>query len=247
VPRAAHAPGLRCVPSDTRAPRPTGAAACLFSACLVLLGATSAVAQVPDPDPERFAEEIAAFARWDAKNAVPRDAVLFVGSSSIRMWNTAERFQDLPVVNRGFGGAHISDVNHFLHETVLRYVPSVIVFYAGDNDVEAGKSADQVLADYEAFVRRVSDANPSTQIVFVAIKPSLARWTRWPEMRTANDRVRSYSETRANLRYTDVATPMLEAGGEPRAELFVSDGLHLSEAGYDLWTTVVKQTLGGIQ
>lgn len=221
--------------------------ASLFSAGLVLLGATSAVAQVPDPDPERFAEEIAAFARWDAKNAVPRDAVLFVGSSSIRMWNTAERFPDLPVINRGFGGAHISDVNHFFHETVLRYDPSVIVFYAGDNDVEAGKGADQVLADYEAFVRTVSDVNPSTQIVFVAIKPSLARWPWWPEMRTANERVRSHSQTRANLHYADVATPMLEADGKPRAELFVSDGLHLSEAGYDVWTSVVRQTFAAIQ
>ena len=219
----------------------------LFAAWPVLLGASSLAAQAPDPDPERFVEEIAAFADWDAKNAVPRDAVLFVGSSSIRMWNTAERFRDLPVVNRGFGGAQISDVNHFIHETVLRYAPSVIVFYAGDNDVEAGKGAEQVLADYEAFVRAVGEANPSTQIVFLAIKPSLARWPRWPEMRAANARVRSFSETGAHLRYVDVATPMLGADGMPRPELFVSDGLHLSEAGYELWTSVVGESLAGIR
>ena len=108
------------------------------AALLAMLGfliPLAAHAQSGDPDPERFTEEIDAFARWDAKNAPPDDPIVFVGSSSIRFWNTAERFPLLPIVNRGFGGAHISDVNHFLEQTVLRYAPSIIVFYAGDNDI----------------------------------------------------------------------------------------------------------------
>ena len=98
-----------------------------------------------DPDPNRFAAEIKAFAEWDSRNAVPADPVLFVGSSSIRLWRTHESFPDLPVVNRGFGGSQVSDLLHFADRVVFPYKPSVIVFYAGDNDLAAGKSAQRGL------------------------------------------------------------------------------------------------------
>lgn len=211
---------------------------------LLLLGyqAPEAKAQA-DPDPARFAEEIAAFEAWDRRNTPPEQPVLFVGSSSIRMWPTAERFPHLAVVNRGFGGSHLSDVLHYLPETVLRYEPRAIVLYEGDNDVASGKSPEQVLEDYRTFVRAVHEAQPGTPIVFVAIKPSLSRWALWPEMQRANTLVRRFSEAHPALYYADLAAPMLGREGKPDPALFVEDGLHLSEAGYDLWDRALQPVL----
>lgn len=205
-----------------------------------------AQAQAPDPDPTRLADAIADFAGWDSKNYVPEGALLFVGSSSIVYWPTAERFPGVPLLNRGFGGSHVSDVNHYVEQTVLRYAPDVVVFYAGDNDTSAGKSSQQIFEDYEAFVEAVLHSKPSTEIVFVSVKPSLSRWSVWSQMVATNDLVRAYTAKNTNLHYADVATPMLGADGEPKPELFVRDGLHMTPAGYDIWTEVIGDVLARI-
>ncbi len=200
----------------------------------------AAVAQDLDPDPARFKAEIEAFRQWDTKNAVPANGVLFVGSSTIRLWPTAERFSDLPVINRGFGGSQVSDVNHYVEDLVLKHRPAVVVFYAGDNDINAGKTPERVEADYRAFVTRVLEARHDTRIVFLAIKPSPARWTLWATMRETNERIRSYSvESGPQLIYVDVATPMLTSAGETQAHLYVEDGLHMTAAGYEMWTRIL--------
>lgn len=206
-----------------------------------------AARQATNPDPARFAAEIDAFRQWDEKNTTPPDAVLFAGSSSMRFWPTAERFPQMPVINRGFGGSHISDVNHFIQETVLKYRPATVVFYAGDNDLAGEKTPERVLADYTAFVDRVLSTRPDTEILFVAIKPSLARWALWPVMQDANARIKAYSTTRPHLHFADIAPPMLGADGKPKPELFRDDGLHLTPAGYDIWTEVVGQALTAIR
>ena len=202
-----------------------------------------AEAQAPDPDPARFDDAMAAFARWDAKNSVPDAATVFVGGSSIVRWNTADRFPDTRLLNRGFGGSHVSDVNHFIEETVLQYSPDVVVFYAGDNDTSAGKSSEQIFEDLQAFAERVLDSKSTTQVVFVSIKPSLSRWAVWPQMVATNKLLRAYTDEHPNLHYVDVATPMLGVDGEPIPELFVRDGLHMTSAGYDIWTRVIGDVL----
>lgn len=216
-------------------------------AFLLLLQPLAVWPQVADPDPSRFAEAIGRFEQWDRQNAFPAGGVVFVGSSSIAGWQTAERFPHLPVINRGFGGAQVSDVNHFIEQTVLRYDPKLIVFYAGNNDIAAGKSASQVLAGYRAFVERVQAHAPMTPVLFISMHPSPLRWEDWPEMQWTNALIKSWSADRPELYYADVATPMLAANGEPRAELYVEDGLHLSEAGYDLWTPIVSLAVAEIQ
>jgi len=219
----------------------------LMAWAVVLAVVVPVRAQTPVPDPTRFKAEIDAFRQWDTKNAVPRDGVLFVGSSSIRLWPTAERFPDLPVINRGFGGSQISDVNHYINDVVLKYRPAVVVFYAGENDINAGRTPEQVVADYQDFVSKVLEARPDTRIVFLPMKPSLARWTLWPTMQVANARIQSYSRGGADrLFYVDTATPMLTADGQLQPHLYVDDGLHMTAAGYDIWTQVLIPVLAKV-
>jgi lysophospholipase L1-like esterase len=211
----------------------------LFLPAIVVTGQESPA----DPDPNRFADEIKAFAEWDSKNAVPAEPVLFVGSSSVRMWRTRDSFPDLPVVNRGFGGSHISDVIHFADRLVIPYKPRVIAFYAGDNDIAAGKSAQRVFEDYRKFVGLVHAKLSETRIVFLAIKPSESRWSFWPKTQEVNELVRDFSRKDGRLFYADLATPLLGPDGKPRSELFLKDKLHLSPAGYGVWTQALMPVL----
>ena len=215
----------------------------------VLLSILSAAAAVQaghpsaDPDPNRFAGDIDAFAQWDSKNAFPAEPVLFVGSSSIRMWRTRQGFPDQPVINRGFGGSHISDVLHFADRIVLPYQPRVIVFYAGDNDVAGGKSAQRVRDDYRRFVDLVGARLPQTRLIFVTIKPSGQRWALWPEMARANDLVRDLCDKDDRLFFADLATPLLDSDGKPDDQLFLADRLHLSPQGYAVWNRALAPIL----
>ena len=199
-----------------------------------------------NPDPNRFAGEIKTFVEWDSKNAVPAEPVLFVGSSSIRMWRTHESFPELPVVNRGFGGSHVSDILHYLDRVVLPYNPKVLVFYAGDNDVAGGKSPQRVVEDYRRFVRLVHAKLPAVRIVYVAIKPCHNRWSLWPEMDKANGLVRDFCDQDERLFFADLATPLLGDDGTPRRDLFLSDQLHLNPQGYAVWTQTLAPILSRI-
>jgi lysophospholipase L1-like esterase len=206
--------------------------------------ATPALAdEAPDPDAARFESAIRAFDSWDSQNAFPRDGVLFVGSSSIRMWRTAESFPDLPVINRGFGGSHISDVVHYVDRVVLKYAPRGVVFYAGDNDIAAGKSPERVARDFRRFVEIVHQLLPATRIYYLPIKPSVARWKLWPQMQEANALIAHLCDNDERLEYIDTATPMLGDDGQPRKDLLIDDGLHLNAEGYRVWTTIVHPYL----
>lgn len=214
-------------------------AACGFAA----RAAGPAPPHKPDPDPARFESDIQAFEAWDRKNSPPRDAVLFVGSSSIRMWPTAESFPGLAVINRGFGGSHASDVNDFAERIVLKYAPRMIVFYAGDNDIAAGKPPEQVAGDFERFVDLVHAKLPNVKIIYLPIKPSLARWKLWPQIKESNALVAKFVDGKRLLAYVDTATPMLGANGQPRPELFIQDGLHMNAQGYQIWSDLLRDKL----
>lgn len=195
------------------------------------------------PDPARWEKSIATFEDWDRKNSPPANAVLFVGSSSIVGWSTAEAFSQHAVINRGFGGSHISEVTHYFDRVVAPYRPAVVVLYAGDNDIAAGLSAEQVAADFAAFVARFRGKFRETPIVFLSIKPSPARWEHWPTARAANRLIATLCEKQPGLRFVDVAAPMLDENGQPRAELYVADRLHLSAPGYAAWEAVLRPVL----
>lgn len=197
-----------------------------------------------NPDPLRFQQEIEAFRQWDAKNAVPSHPLLFIGSSSIRLWKTAEAFPDLPVVNRGFGGAHFSDLLFYLDDILLKYPePAAIILYCGDNDAAYGKSPDRIVDDFKKFIVAAHSRFPATPVVYIPIKPSPSRWTVWPVQKEVNERIRSLCREDSLLFYADIVTPMLAAGKPPADELFLDDRLHLSEKGYAILQKVVNETL----
>jgi len=192
----------------------------------------------------RFEPAIQAFEAADKTNPPPAKAILFVGSSSIRLWAKAPA--QLPghtIINRGFGGSQLSDSIAFFDRIVRPYQPRLIVLYAGDNDIAAGKSPERVLADFKAFAAQVATALPETRLAFLAIKPSPSRLKHLDAVREANRLIAEYIATDPRLIYVDVFTPMLDAAGAPREELFVRDRLHLNEEGYKLWAGIVKPVL----
>lgn len=199
-----------------------------------IIVSTVAIAEVPDPNPERFAGSIETFAVWDSKNSFAEDAILFVGSSSVVYWPTAVAFPSKPIINRGFGGSDLSDVIHFYDQVIKPYAPVKIFLYAGDNDIDRGKTAEQVFEDYRELVGMLQSDFPRTKLIFISIKPSKQRWEKWPIMAAANRMVKEYAEEQPNLGYADLAMPLLDDTGVPK-DVFIDDGLHLNERGYQLW------------
>ena len=208
----------------------------MFCSCVVF-NAQDKSAENPA---EKWEETIKEFEMWDSKNTFPSDSVLFVGSSSIRLWPTRECFREFAVLNRGFGGSQISDVNYFAERIVLPYEPRVIVFYAGDNDIAAGKNARRVFDDYKKFVKLVQTELPATRIIYIGIKPSRSRWILWPVMNEANMMIKDFSVTDGRLFYFDSATPLLNSDGKPNVEFFLKDQLHLNDKGYEVWTMQLR-------
>ena len=190
-----------------------------------------------------FAAELLAFHQQDLAGRYPPGGVVFVGSSSIRFWDLYASFPGRKYLNRGFGGSQISDSIANLDLLILRHAPGTVVFYAGDNDIAFGKSPDRVAADFRTLTRDVHARLPNARILFLAIKPSIARWELVGEMREANRRIEAYCGSDARLIYVDVHTPMIGPDGLPRPDLLHTDGLHLSAAGYALWTRLVAAHL----
>jgi lysophospholipase L1-like esterase len=208
-----------------------------LSLLLLLLGGA-------DPAPAPFEQEIRAFEQADAKNPPPQNAVLFVGSSSIRLWKTlAEDFPDLTIINRGFGGSQVEDSVRYADRIVLSYRPKAIVFYAGDNDIAAGKSPQRVLADFKTFVEKVHTTLPGTPVLYIAVKPSIARWHLHGKIWLTNRLLREFADGHDKVDFVDVYTPALDSDGKPRADLLVEDRLHLNARGYELWTRTLRPQL----
>ena len=183
-----------------------------------------------------FEPEILAFEDADRATPPAPGGVVFVGSSSFRLWaNATADFPAVTLLNRAFGGSTLPEIVQLTPRVVLKYHPHLVVLYAGDNDLNAGRTPADVLNDYRTFVGMIRHESPATRIVFVSIKPSPSRWAIVARMREAN-RLVAQDIARDTLQtYVDVFTPMLGANGRPRAELFGPDSLHMTRAGYELW------------
>src|ERR1043166_3155569 len=178
-----------------------GLPAALLVAPLVapLLGAQTS------PAPSKWEAEIKAFEAADKAHAPPPNAVVFVGSSSIRLWKSLETdFPEYKVINRGFGGSQLADSVALAGRIILPYRPRLVVLYAGDNDIAAGKSAEDVAADFAAFVARIQAALPESRIAYISIKPRPSRWKFADTTRRANPLIEAACRKDRRLAFIDV-------------------------------------------
>jgi len=191
----------------------------------------------------RFEASIRAFEEQDRQQPPPQGAILFVGSSSIRLWDLGRDFPGLPVLNRGFGGSEMEDVLYYMDRIVLPYRPKVIVLYEGDNDLARGKSPEQIRAQIEAFIQRVRAQLPGTRIIILGVKPSLSRWALIDRIRITNRLIEQLARQYSTVTFVDLEPVMLGSDGKPRPELFQEDGLHLNRHGYEIWASLLRPLL----
>ena len=221
----------------------------LFLLCLVfgalLWRVNGARAQTPvsamPAGAASFEENIAAFAAADREQAPPTGGILFVGSSSIRLWNDLEKQFGPSIVKRGLGGSRMSDCTRYLDRLVFPYKPRHVVVYAGDNDLAEGIPPEDILISFRKFVDGVQRELPTTRISYISIKPSPARARLIPKIRETNHLIEKYTSENEKLDFIEVFTAMLDAKGQPRVDLFRADELHLNQAGYTLWRKIIAQ------
>jgi len=209
---------------------------------VLVLAAALRLQAAPATAVDQWAKELAAFEEQD-KQSPAVGGIVFVGSSSIRLWDLGKSFPGAQALNRGFGGSQIVDSVNHVDLLVIRHKPRVVIFYAGDNDLAAGRTPQQVAADFQAFVSKVRAALPETRIAFIGIKPSIQRWALIDKIREANALVRSASDRDDRLGFVDVDAAMLGWDAKPRKDLFIGDGLHMTAKGYALWTVLVQPFL----
>jgi lysophospholipase L1-like esterase len=200
-----------------------------------------------DPSDHNFTQwesAIAAFEAHDRDRPPPKGAVLFIGSSTVAMWKTLE--QDFPnnrVINRGFGGSEIVDATHFAERIIFPCESRMILLRAGGNDIHAGKSPEQVFADYKAFVAKVHARLPKSKIVFISLNPTPARWSERDADKKVNTLVQRYTRRHPYLRYVETYDLPLTPEGQPRPELFLPDQLHFNAEGYRQLAARVRPVL----
>lgn len=216
-----------------------------LAAPVAAFGRGSRVPRVLPPDPRRFESEILAFAAADSAARPPEGAVVFYGSSSIRMWHDrlAADFAPLRVVGRGFGGSTMSEAAWWVDRVVAPLRPWAVVLYEGDNDIEMGRLPTHVVADFDLLVAKLRTKVPGVRIFVLSIKPSGARWAKWGKMQATNAMLAAAcGRPDSRMTFVDVATPMIW-GGLPRPEMYLEDRLHLTPAGYDAWRSVLQPKL----
>jgi lysophospholipase L1-like esterase len=195
-----------------------------------------------------FEKEILAFEARDKTNPPPKNAILFVGSSSIRMWKTlAQDLPQYPVINRGFGGSQIADSIHFADRIVIPYEPRLIVMYAGGNDINAKKKPDVIARDFKAFVAKVREKLPNTHIAYISIAGNPARWAQVEQVKEANRLIREFTATQPRMSFIDVFPHMMGDDGMPKPDIFLPDRLHMNEKGYAIWKRVVGEHLKSLE
>lgn len=208
---------------------------------LALVSCVSVKSTPPTYDVLRFEEEIQAFEASDATARYHSGSVLFTGSSSIRLWESLdEDMEDIPSINRGFGGSTLPEVNHYYDRIITKFDPSVIVLYCGENDIAAGRDPKNVIKDYRVFIKKTRSTLPNTQIIYLSMKPSPSRWHLWDKYEVANSAIQKITNRDKRQFFIDVSKVMLHVNGEPDPSIFVEDMLHMNKTGYEGWQRIIQ-------
>ncbi|MCX7049200.1 MAG: GDSL-type esterase/lipase family protein [Candidatus Sumerlaeota bacterium] len=202
---------------------------------------TSTAAKSPH---EKWEKDIKAYEDADKKSAPPEGAILFIGSSSIRLWKTlAQDFSEYKVINRGFGGSEIADSTYFADRIIIPYKPKLIILGAGSNDIHAKKTPEQVADNFKAFVEKVRGGLPDVRIAYLSINPAPSRAAEIEKAKKANQLIKDYISAGKNLDYINIFDCYLDADGKPREDLYGSDRLHHNPEGYKVRAAIVKSYL----
>ena len=215
----------------------------LITTILALLAFTFTLCAEPQAT-HHFETEIAAFEEADKANPPPQGAVLFTGASSIRLWKTlAQDFPGLTVINRGFGGSQLEDSVYFAERIVIPYHPKTVVIQAGGNDINAGKSPAQVLADFQTWVTKVRAALPDVRLVYLGQGPSPLRWAQREKQQQANQLVRDFIAKGKNMAFVDIWAASIGDDGQPRPEFYVADKLHPTTEQFQMRAKLIRPAL----
>ena len=195
-------------------------------------------------DPRAWKKDIRELTKDDRKTTYPENAVLFVGSSSIRLWETLEEdMHPIPVIQRGFGGAKIGDVLYWAPKIILKYKTNKIVVFAGTNDIvgsEYDATPQEVADKTKELANLIHQNKPDTKIYYISITPTPDRWKVWPRADSANRIIQQFAEETQNFVFLDFAAQFLLEDGTPDSSLFIEDGLHLNGKGYGIWTEGIR-------
>jgi len=217
----------------------------ILSFCLLLGANYFALAQNSTPHP--FQDEINAFAKADSLHSPVKNSILFVGSSSFRKWTDInDYFPGYPIINRGFGGSVLTDVIYYAKETILKYHPKQIYIYCGENDIASSEAVtpEIVLTRFKDLLKIIRvNLNGSLPVVFVSLKPSVARWSMQERIVKTNNLIKQYITTQKNVTFLDIHSDMLDANGQVFKDIFVGDNLHMNAKGYQIWQKIIAPTL----
>ena len=212
---------------------------------LFFLGILTATAQTPSKIP--FQDEIDVFIKKDSIAMPAANSILFVGSSSFNYWkDISNYFPGYPIINRGFGGSSLTDIIYFNQETILKYKPKQIYIYCGENDIAASDTITPAIV-FERFktlytIIRTHLGN-KVPVMYVSIKPSVARWSMEEKFVAANSLIRNFINKQKNTQFLDVHSAMLDTNGMVYKDIFIADKLHMNAKGYAIWQKIIAPTL----
>ena len=204
------------------------------------------VQKAQSEDPVVWEEAVSALESKTRGLYDPGEGVVFIGSSSIRLWGTlADDMAPLPVIQHGFGGSKLNDIVVYAERLVNVYQPRAVVVFAGTNDIvpAASKTPEVLLASYQEFVRKIRSDQPALPIFYIGITPSPLRWAVWPIAQSTNQLIEAWSETDPNLYFINTSGALMGSDGEPNPENYTIDGLHLNKRGYEIWRKIIRTHL----